>query len=206
MANWCFTGYTITGEQAELDSIYNLLSGLPDDSEWEGKWMGELARALDKDVESLQCRGALHDLTRNDDRLTFIVESAWSPLYELIDLLCSKYSSVKYYYYAEECGNDFYETNDIEGLYYPNRYKAIIELSAANIDEEGFKTLPEAAAWIASFGDKVKRHDIHPVEIQDLKTVVIPYFDHDGDGTGKLVNIKGEKLGDIKLNFTVNNL
>lgn len=49
-------------------------------------------------------------------------ETAWSPCNEVFDLVREKYPSLYYYFQAEEPGMGIYETNDISGVYFPDRY------------------------------------------------------------------------------------
>lgn len=159
MANWCDTRYTLMGDKQELDAVYELMYGLETmekprvENDFGNTFLGCLVDMLGGDWENASCRGEWGDLKRLDDRITFCTSTAWAPLNEVWDMLCKRYPSVRYYYYAEEPGCNIYETNDATGLYYPNRFKAEYSSSfdrAAGFPgvEAYFTTRDEAMAWI----------------------------------------------------------
>ncbi|MCM1139176.1 MAG: hypothetical protein NC453_11460 [Muribaculum sp.] len=159
MANWCETDYTLTGNKHELDAVYDLMHGLETmanprvEKGFKSAFLGCLVDALGGDWENTLCRGEWGDLLRHDDRITFNTSTTWTPLNEVWDMLCERYPSVKYYYRAEEPGCEIYETNDRDGLYYPERFKAVYSFESERAVgfpgvEAYFPTRSEAVAWI----------------------------------------------------------
>ncbi len=113
MANICTTNYVIEGEKNELDALYETMKNL------QGQALGQLVKALGKDPDEVMCRGEWSDLERQDDTLRMTFETAWTPCYEVTDLLKEKFPSIRIYYKAVEPGCEVYLKNDAEGKYYP---------------------------------------------------------------------------------------
>lgn len=113
MANICITNYVIEGEKKELDALYQTMK------EQQENNLGCLVKALGKDPEEVECRGAWTDLERQGDTLRMTFETAWTPCYEVTDLLKATYPSLRIFYKAEEPGNGVYLKNDAEGKYFP---------------------------------------------------------------------------------------
>ena len=113
MANICTTNYVIEGEKNELDALYETMKNL------QGQALGQLVKALGKDPDEVMCRGEWSDLERQDDTLRMTFETAWTPCYEVTDLLKEKFPSIRIYYKAVEPGCEVYLKNDAEGKYFP---------------------------------------------------------------------------------------
>ena len=113
MANICTTNYVIEGEKNELDALYETMKNL------QGQALGQLVKALGKDPDEVMCRGEWSDLERQDDTLCVTFETAWTPCYEVTNLLKTTYPSLRIYYKAVEPGCEVYLKNDAEGKYFP---------------------------------------------------------------------------------------
>ena len=113
MANICATNYVIEGEKKELDALYQKMKGL------QGQSLGQLVEALGKNPDEIMCRGDWSDLERHGDTLRMTFETAWTPCYEVTNLLKSVYPSLRIFYKAEEPGCEVYLKNDAEGKYFP---------------------------------------------------------------------------------------
>ncbi len=121
MANICVTNYVIEGEKTELDALYEKMKKLQDGGapvEY-ATGLGLLVEALGKDHNEVMCRGGWSELERSGDILRTTFETAWTPCYEVTDLLKATYPSLRIYYKAEEPGNGVYLKNDAEGKYFP---------------------------------------------------------------------------------------
>ena len=106
MANICTTNYVIEGEKNELDALYETMKNL------QGQALGQLVKALGKDPDEVMCRGEWSDLERQDDTLRMTFETAWTPCYEVTDLLKEKFPSIRIYYKAVEPGCEVYLKNE----------------------------------------------------------------------------------------------
>ena len=113
MANICTTNYVIEGEKNELDALYETMKNL------QGQALGQLVKALGKDPDEVMCRGEWSDLERQGDTLCVTFETAWTPCYEVTNLLKTTYPSLRIYYKAVEPGCEVYLKNDAEGKYFP---------------------------------------------------------------------------------------
>jgi len=113
MANICITNYVIEGKREELDALYQKMKEL------QGQDLGLLVKALGKNPDEMECRGEWTELVREDETLRMIFETAWTPCYEVTNLLKSVYPSLRIFYKAEEPGNEVYLKNDADGKYFP---------------------------------------------------------------------------------------
>ena len=113
MANICTTNYVIEGKKEELDALYQKMKELQDQN------LGQLVKALGKKPEEVECRGGWTELDREGDTLRMTFETAWTPCYEVTNLLKTVYPSLRIFYKAEEPGNEVYLKNDADGKYFP---------------------------------------------------------------------------------------
>jgi len=113
MANICTTNYVIEGKREELDALYQKMKEL------QGQGLGLLVKALGKNPDEMECRGEWTELVREDETLRMIFETAWTPCYEVTNLLKSVYPSLRIFYKAEELGNEVCLKNDADGKYFP---------------------------------------------------------------------------------------
>ena len=100
MANICTTNYVIEGEKKELDALYEKMKEL------QGQNLGQLVESLGKNPDEVMCRGEWADLERQGDTLHVTFETAWTPCYEVTDLLKATYPSLRIFYKAEEPGTE----------------------------------------------------------------------------------------------------
>ena len=127
MANICTTNYVIEGKREELDALYQKMKEL------KGQNLGQLVKALGKKPEEVECRGECTELVREGDTLLMTFETAWTPCYEVTNLLKAVYPSIRIFYKSEEPGNEVYQKNDAEGKYFPE----------TEADGEPFKLMTE---------------------------------------------------------------
>ena len=113
MANVCTTNYVVEGEKKELDALYETMKSLQNPN------LGQLVKALGKNPDEVLCRGEWSELERQDETLRMTFETAWTPCYEVTDLLKATYPSLRIYYKAVEPGCEVYLKNDAEGKYFP---------------------------------------------------------------------------------------
>ena len=113
MPNISTTNYVIEGKKEELDALYQKMKEL------QGQDLGLLVKALGKNPDEMECRGEWTELVREDETLRMIFETAWTPCYEVTNLLKSVYPSLRIFYKAEEPGNEVYLKNDADGKYFP---------------------------------------------------------------------------------------
>ena len=113
MPNICTTNYVIEGKKEELDALYQKMKEL------QGQNLGQLVKALGKNPEEMECRGEWTELVLEGDTLRMVFETAWTPCYEVTNLLKSVYPSFRIFYKAEEPDCEVYLKNDAECKYFP---------------------------------------------------------------------------------------
>ena len=125
MANICTTNYVIEGKKEELDELYQKMKEIQEmehplvKSSFGQTWLGCLVKALGKNPEDVLCRGLWIELEHQDDKLLMAFETAWTPCYEVTNLMKESFPSLHIYYKAEESGCEVYLKNDAEGKYFP---------------------------------------------------------------------------------------
>jgi hypothetical protein len=129
---WCFTNYRVVGDHNSLVDLRNKIDYVCDRRESLIKnelgpyWCGNLVNYLGGDWYNVGCRGTiLHnslDTKNGPENLIINVESAWHELYEWRKFIEEKYSDIKFYYFSEGPRFSNYKTNDVEGIYFPQRY------------------------------------------------------------------------------------
>ncbi len=113
MANICTTNYVIEGKKEELDALYQKMKEL------QSQNLGQLVKAFGKNPEEMECRGECTELVREGDTIRMTFETAWTPCYEVTQLMKSVYPSFRIFYKAVEPGCEVYLKNDAEGKYFP---------------------------------------------------------------------------------------
>lgn len=158
MANWCFTSYTVMGDEKELNDLYKKMMSLENREEMLvangfGKtWLGNLVALLGGDYNEIRCRGEWIYLEKENGCLFFDTQTAWTDAIETIEFLQLKYPNLQFYYRAEEPGCEYYVTNDSEGIVYNERYY----FSPDEYNEEGrFYTGDEHNEFLHDVGEFV---------------------------------------------------
>lgn len=125
MANICITNYVIEGEKKELDALYQKMKELQEmekplvENNLGPTWLGCLVKALGKNPEDVLCRGQWIELEQQDGKLLMAFETAWTPCYEVTQLMKAVYPSLQFFYKAEEPSCEVYLKNDADGKYFP---------------------------------------------------------------------------------------
>jgi len=125
MPNICTTNYVFEGKNEELDALYQKMKELQEMEQPLVKnglgptWLGCLVKALGKNPDDVLCRGIWIELERQDDILLVTFETAWTPCYEVTQLMKTVFPSLQFFYKAEEPGCEVYLKNDVEGKYFP---------------------------------------------------------------------------------------
>jgi len=124
MPNICTTNYVIEGEKKDLDALYQTMKELQEmeqpavENGFGPTWLGCLVKALGKNPEDVLCRGQWIELEQQDGKLLMAFETAWTPCYEVTQLMKAVYPSLQFFYKAEEPDCEVYLKNDAEGKYF----------------------------------------------------------------------------------------
>ena len=131
MPNWCSTRYACTGDQNELQSLYERMNRLAQMKEplkpngFGTTWLGNLVEDLGVDFNKVQCRGSWDGLELDGGVLRFWTETAWYRCTEVEDLIKEKYPSMEIFFLCEEPGMCIYEKNN--DVFFPEDYIVDIE-------------------------------------------------------------------------------
>ena len=135
MPNWCSTKYACTGEEMELQGLYERMNRLTQMKEplkpngFGTTWLGNLVEDLGVDFNKVQCRGSWDCLELDSGVLRFCTETAWYRCTEVEDLIREKYPSVEIFFLCEEPGMCIYEKNS--DVYFDEEY--IVDYSGGDV-------------------------------------------------------------------------
>ena len=158
MPNWSTTDYALVGKKESVLKLFNDLKQVvevvrtkeskPFTFLGNSYWLGYIQENLLPEVkEKLPARGELsfidEDIHSYDSDMASIkltTETAWSACSELMDKIAEKYD-LQLFYYSEESGCGIFETNDVEGQFFPSRYMVDSEQEGI----EYYETLEQVA-------------------------------------------------------------
>ena len=165
MPNWCATRYAVTGDKQQIAAIYETMKRLQNMKEpsvpngFGPTWLGCLVHSLGKDWHNTWCRGEWSNLRISRDRQTifFNTMTAWGPANDTFDALCEVFQDVSYFYSAEEPGCCYYETNDEDGVFFPERYLCVVNTPEHEYESHYSKSMESAFKWLSKIsGKKIK--------------------------------------------------
>lgn len=144
MPNWCYTNYVAEGPKAQIKRLYDMMvcvKAMPSpglvENGFGSSWLGNLVAAMGIDPEKFdgRCRGEYYDIEIiSDTEIAFTTMTAWCEADDVRHLIENKYPGVKLWYISEEFGCNYWETNDIDGKYFTDRYYCRID----DTDEETY--------------------------------------------------------------------
>lgn len=177
MANYCDSTYRIAGEAAELDALYTLMLKLEKEKE-NGYWVGHIVEALNGgEIPShLYVRGWWDDIEREEDCIRFHLESAWEPLYEAWDFICSKFETLRAYFIGEEPGCEVFLKRDCDGKgWFPENYYLDAYPPKGDYLHEYFEDIDTAFRYIE------KLDDVNIITTDDITALNLRWSEEDED-------------------------
>lgn len=164
MPNWCFATYVIEGDKKEIDKVESMMNRLMNMKEpvvknnFGTNWLGCIVHQLGGNWRKVRCRGTWDDLERLNERsIKFTTETAWAPCNETFDILLKHYPTLRYFYSSQEPNMNEYWTNDLEKVYFPERFIIDLCTPQEQYNWEYFKTLESTLEWVReNFGEKVR--------------------------------------------------
>ena len=157
MPNWCFTQYVAEGPKEQLRRLHETMvtiAAMPNpgliENDFGSAWLGNLVMALGvnpREESHFRCRGeySVYDFDdKSSDTLLFDTTTAWCEADDTRRLIEKVFPSVHLYFISEEFGCGYWETNDVQGKYFRDRYYLSTE-DDDDIDEHYFETLEELA-------------------------------------------------------------
>lgn len=203
MSNICYSDWVIEGEASEIQDLYNKLTNEISNNAYteliprydkSPKWLGNVVAYFGGDNDEIKCWGTFYNVLLDDKgNLTFSTYTDNNDMAETWYFVCSKYKTLKVFYYSEETAASGIWTNDKEGRYfqagwqlketdnyntYQTKEEAMQHLS--EILKKPVTTLDDIDCEIDSFNDLMEREDIN---INIMFTEIF------------LVNEKGEYIG-----------
>lgn len=169
MPNWCSTTYIITGDDKEINELYNIIEDMQNskpqtESDFGNMWLGELVHRLGFDPKTHRCRGEITFAEiREDGNLEIWQSTAWREQEGVREVICEKFPSLTVYFADEEFGNEWFVTNDTEGTFFNFRY--IVEIGNENDSEFEYFTCAESAA------EYVERNTPFKTEKKDIENM-----------------------------------
>lgn len=167
MPNWAYTSYLVKGSSEEVAALHKIIQDLEAREESYlpngfGKlWLGNLVSILGGDWEKIYCRGHILDYSLQEDILRMNVESAWGEMDETRHFLQTKFPSLEIYFQTEEPGMCIFQTNDVAGAYFPERWLLDWNDEKENLFIwEYFKDIPAVKQFLKEQG--ILTNDVYP--------------------------------------------
>lgn len=169
MPNWCNTSYVFDGNKEEIADLYKKLRSLKRrrnslvENGFGKLWLGCVVALFGGDWHKIECRGEIDCMEQlTDTTINLSTTTAWGDMPEVWDFVCQQYPSVKYYFMAEESGNCYYATNDVDGKFFSERF----QIEQYDESTEFYATMEEV------FADISERINVKITTIEELDTVL----------------------------------
>ncbi|MBM6864559.1 hypothetical protein H6A66_05160 [Bacteroides caecigallinarum] len=168
MPNWCSTEYYVVGSKKELSDLNEKMEKLENRKEslvkngFGNTWLGNLVKLLGGDWEKVYCRGQwmCRVYNKENNSLTFTTETAWCEMDEWREFIESCYKTIKMLYVTEEPGCGIYQTNDLEGVFFKDKY--VLDYTE---DVEYFETIDQAVEFIEELiGLKIENKTVNGIQ------------------------------------------
>jgi hypothetical protein len=162
MPNWTSNSiafYQEDGGNDLLEAFYTDIERYQNFADVNGSlsnWCGHYLIASKINPDDLSCRGFFTNCELHDSHVRIDMESAWSPLPEVYDLLAEKYNLL-YVYIADEPGCEIYVNTDVEGRFFTDRYILdYFEIESLELDDE---TLAECGARLKALAENTHYYE-----------------------------------------------
>lgn len=168
MPNWCSTEYYVVGSKKELSNLNEKMEKLENRKEslvkngFGNTWLGNLVESLGGDWEKVYCRGQwmCRVYNKENNSLTFTTETAWCEMDEWRKFIESCYKTIKILFVTEEPGCGIYQTNDLEGVFFKDKY--VLDYTE---DVEYFETIDQAVEFIEELiGLKIENKTVNGIQ------------------------------------------
>jgi len=156
MPNWCTTDYIAFGEKVnverlriELDNAFDIECRIKNSfGNW---WLGNILDLHGLDWKKFDCRGEITQLTEIEhdfyeegkSHFMFQTWTAWDPCYGAFEAINNLYPDVELFWFAEEPGCGLLETNDVSGIFHPEKVKLRVTEPDGDIWEEYYSSEEE---------------------------------------------------------------
>lgn len=190
MANFAEVLYYIDGNDEEMETLFNVITGLDDGSikvnpNQKPLWIGNLVECLNGNKSDfVELRGTIDyydELWQTGNPLFITTSEAWTASV-LPNVLNKLFNSLEVYYYCQESGCEVYETNDKNGIYFDERYSAEFD-NGITWETSTFVT-KEAALDFLSYG----------LKIDNITEDKLDQWNKEHEETGKYAHIHSIKV------------
>lgn len=152
MANWVDTVYRISGDAETVKKVFAAVDGCVTGkiakSEGSSKnWEGNVILALGGDVTGRYLRAFIEEYScEKDGAIRIVAEEAWARS-EFKECLQELFPDLEILYRSEEEGVEIYQTNDVEQVYFCDRY-VVRYWKEDDYETEYFVSKSDAYAYI----------------------------------------------------------
>lgn len=170
MPNWSSVTYKITGKKNELNDFKNEIEIAINNKKYElNLWL--LYRNLG--AAYLE-RGLIYAASIEDNVLTFSIDYAWKQDPMFIYLLQECYPSFDIYYEEFEPGMRIWETNDVNGIFFKERFWLTVQnYKDGDFEEEFFETQEQVFEYInKTNGTEIKSIEEYDKFVREMDEVV----------------------------------
>lgn len=163
MANICTTEYRLQGTR--ILEFWNALLELEHGKPIRCRDIAHNILHIEDDIIEkcgISLRGEVIYYDMNDEIMTMVINSAWTPLDELMEVICNEYE-LDYLYMADERGCCGIWSNDINHEVWDWKY---VIYSSYGGDEEEFSNEEDAVDWI---NQELRLRNLKPIShLSDL--------------------------------------
>lgn len=152
MANWAETEYRISGDAETVKKVFTAVDGcitgkIAKSEGSSNSWEGNVILALGGDLSGRYLRAFIQEYSYNEDgSLRIVADEAWgrSGFKECLQEL---FQELEILYRTEEEGMEIYQTNDVEAVYFTDRY-VMLYWKECDYEKEYFVSEDDAYAYI----------------------------------------------------------
>lgn len=153
MPNWCLTTYKCVGSKEEIKKLSDIIKSNEEresprvESDFGNLWLGCIIDNLGEDWTKNSCRGYIlnYEVSQDGEMLTIEQETAWYEQTGFRNVIEKHFPTIKVYYLNLELGMCVFDTNDLEGTYFPENYYIDDDTCETRL----FKDLESAAEWLS---------------------------------------------------------
>lgn len=156
MPNWCTTDYVAFGGKEDIEKLRGKLNDAFNTecrikNSFGNWWLGNILDLHGIDWHKYDCRGEITQLTEIEhdfyeegkSHFMFQTWTAWEPCYGAFEAINNLYPDVELFWFAEEPGCGLLETNDVSGIFHPERVKLRVTEPDGDVWEEYYSSEEE---------------------------------------------------------------
>ena len=169
MPNWCSNSiafYQEDGGNTMIEAFYmdiQKYTNVKNNETGEiSNWVGHWLQSSRVNIDNMYTRGFFSNCELNVNHVRIDMETAWTPLPEVWDLMAGKYE-LSYVYIAEEDGCAVYVNTDSTGRFFTTRYM---------MQSFEIEYLELAADTMAEYGERLREFNEEPLYFDSWEEVL----------------------------------